>query len=335
VNKFFLILLVAGFTEWAYGHHSNDYHFDSEIGVTVEGTVTAFRFISPHARLILDAVDENGEIEAWDCELAAAVGLRRRGWTQDVFQPGDEIIIRGFAARRSDTECYFQTAEFNDGRRITMNDTFERELQAPVRSVTSTFSNSNTPNFSRVWRRTRTGGGGPRLGGPNRQAWVLSEQGRRVLESYDPVLDDPALICSPVSIRRLWGNNDLTLIEQTGNLVTIIHEWMDAVRYVYLDMDGHPADLESRRLGHSIGWYEDSVLVIDTIGFEAGMLAQHPGLPHSDQLHVVERLVLNEEGDSFELTMLFEDPWYFTDQLTETRIFEISDEVPQRYNCTH
>ena len=165
MNKFFLILLVAGFAEWAHGHHSNDYHFDSEIGVTVEGTVTAFRFISPHARLILDVVDENGEIEAWDCELAAAVGLRRRGWTQDVFQPGDEIVIRGFSARRSDTECYFQTAEFNDGRRITMSDTFESESQAPVRSVAPIFSNPNIPNFSRVWRRARIsggGGGGPR-----------------------------------------------------------------------------------------------------------------------------------------------------------------------------
>ncbi len=343
MSKIFLILLVTGFAEWANGHHSNDYHFDSDISVTVEGTVRAFRFVSPHARLVLDVVDEDGEIEAWDCELAAAVGLRRRGWTQDIFQSGEEIVIRGFAARRSDTECYFQTAEFSDGRRIAMTDTFDREPQASVRAVTPRFSNPNIPNFSRVWRRARISspgggmgpGGGPRLGGPNPQAWVLSEQGRRVLESYDPVLDDPALTCSPVSIRRLWGNNDLTLIEQTGNLVTITHEWMDAVRYVHLNTDGHLVGLERRGLGHSIGWYEGLALVIDTIGFEAGMLAQHPGLPHSDQLHVVERLVLDETGDSFELTMVFEDALYFTDQLTETRMFEVSDEMPQRYNCTH
>lgn len=35
----------------AHAHHSNDYHFDRNVGVTVSGTVKMFRFINPHARL--------------------------------------------------------------------------------------------------------------------------------------------------------------------------------------------------------------------------------------------------------------------------------------------
>ena len=330
-------LLLLGFVGSALAHHSNDYHFDRNVLVTVSGTVRAFRFINPHARILVDVTEEDGEVVTWDCEMAGANGLQRRGWTQDVFQPGDEIVIDGFAARRHETECYFDVAEIGDGLRIRMSDSFDADTLARVEPALAILSDPNIPNFSRIWQRApgMGGGGGPQLGGPNRNAWVLSESGRRALEAYDPVLDDPALTCSPVSIRRLWGNNDLTAIEQAEGVVTIRHEWMDAVREVRLGTREHPDDLEHRVLGHSIGWYEGSTLVIDTIGFEAGMLEQHPGLPHSDQLHMVERLTLNEAGDAFELLLTIEDSLYFTDQLTQTRSFVASNATPQRYNCTH
>jgi len=333
-----LILVLAGALGGsALAHHSNDYHFDRDVGVTVSGTVNAFRFINPHARILVDVIGEDGEVITWDCEMAGANGLQRRGWTKDVFQPGDEIVIQGFAARRHETECYFEVAELGDGRQITLADRFDADTPARAQPLVATLDNPDTPNFSRVWQRARGvgGGGGPQLGGPNRNAWVLSESGRRVLEEYDSVLDDPALTCSPVSIRRLWTNNDLTEIEQTEDLVTIRHEWMDAVREVRLGVREHPADLEPRVLGHSIGWYEGSTLVVDSIGFQAGMVEQHPGLPHSDQLHTVERLTLNEAGDAFELSLTMEDALYFTDQLTVTRSFVASNATPQEYNCTH
>ena len=322
----------------AHAHHSNDYHFDRNVGVTVSGTVKMFRFINPHARLLVDVAGEDGSVATWDCEMAGSNGLMRRGWTQEVFRPGDEIVIQGFAARRHETECYFDTAEFADGRVIALSDSFDADVRAAERQVSAVSLPAGEPNFSRVWQRSGGGGGangGPQLGGPNRLADILDEAGRQALAEYDPVLDDPALTCSPVSIRRLWGNNDLTEIEQTENRVVIRHEWMDAVREVHLDMDEHPASLEDRVLGHSIGWYEGSTLVIDTVGYEAGMLAQHPGLPHSNQLHTVERLTLGESGDSFELSIVAEDALYYTEPAITTRSFRASGLVPREYNCTH
>ena len=228
----------------------------------------------------------------------------------------------------------------DNGRRIALSDSFDMQISEEPAPVLGTPDNGTVPNFSRVWQRARGGTdrppqGGPRLGGPNRNAWVLSELGRAALDSYDSVFDDPALECSPVSIRRLWGNNDLTEIEQTADSVIIRHEWMDAVREVNLMLNQHPENLEPRLLGHSIGWYEDDTLVIDTIGYEAGMLEQHPGLPHSEHLHTVERLTLAEEGNRFEITILMEDPLYFTDQLSTSRSFVVANAVPQEYNCTH
>ena len=351
IHRFAKSLAMAGMiSASAHAHHSNDYHFDRNVGVTVSGTVKLFRFINPHARLLIDVAGDDGSVVTWDCEMAGSNGLMRRGWTRDVFQPGDEIAIRGFAARRHATECYFDVAEFADGRVIALGDTLDSggrtvgpgvaEVPAPLpgRRISGSAVPADVPDFSRVWQRSGGGGGGaggPQLGGPNRLAAVLNDAGREALARYDPVLDDPALTCSPVSIRRLWGNNDLTAIEQTEDRVVIRHEWMDAVREVRLGLDEHPADLDERVLGHSIGWYEGSSLVIDTVGYEAGMLAQHPGMPHSNRLHTVERLTLAPAGDTFELTIVSEDALYYTAPVVDTRTFATSGQAPRRYNCTH
>ena len=322
-------------------HHSNDYHFDRNVGVTVSGTVKAFRFINPHSRLLVDVAGEDGSVVTWDCEMGGANVMMRRGWTRDVFRPGDEIVIQGIAARRHETECYFDSAAFADGRVVALDDSFDADAPAAERRVYGVSVPAGIPDLPAsgtaraASRAAAPRAAAPRLGAANVLAEVLTEAGRQALAEYDPVFDDPALTCSPVSIRRLWSNNDLHEIEQTEDRVVIRHEWMDAVRGVRLDMDEHPADLESRVLGHSIGWYEGSTLVIDTVGYEAGMWAQHPGLPHSDQLHTVERLTLGESGDSFELTIVAEDPLYYTESLTTTRSLRASDQVVREYNCTH
>ncbi len=72
----------------------------------------------------------------------------------------------------------------------------------------------------------------------------------------------------------------------------------------------HPARIEPSWTGHSIGWWEGDVLVVDTVGFLAGTLSNIT--PHSEQLHVVERFSLDAE--SMTLTRDFEadDPAFFT-----------------------
>jgi len=335
-----LLALALGLTGPVLGHHSNDYHFDRNVDVTVAGTVKEFRFINPHSRLEVYVTGDDGEIVTWDCEMGAANGLQRRGWSGEVFQPGEAITIQGFAARRSPTECYFDYADMGDGRRITTADEFEDGVQVGVEAtpVAVVAVPAGVPAFGGIWNRVAGGGGGgggPQLGGPNRQAWVLNEAGQAALAAYDPVLDDPALECKPVSIVRLWGNGNLTRITQEEHQVTIEHEWMDAKRIVHLGSTEHPQNMPENVLGHSIGWYEGDTFVIDTIGYPPGVLHQHPGLPHSDKLHTVERLTLNDSGDGFELAYTAEDSEYFTDKLTGTRTFAATTGTLSKYNCTH
>jgi len=58
-----------------------------------------------------------------------------------------------------------------------------------------------------------------------------------------------------------------------------------------MNLTEHPATLAPSRTGHSIGRWDNDVLVVDTSGFLPGTL--RGVTPHSERLHVVERFTLD------------------------------------------
>ena len=109
---------------------------------------------------------------------------------------------------------------------------------------------------------------------------------------------------------------------------------MDVERKVYMDLSKHPEGLAEHPMGHSIGRYEGNTLVIDTVAYEPSVLFQFPGLPHSNQLHTVERLTLSEDGQQFEGTWTADDSDYFNEQLSGSiRFLARVNTSLQRYDC--
>ncbi len=107
-----LLLVVAGLTAGLAGgaalaHHGRASYSD-EI-VTLDATVTEFRFVNPHVQIYFDITNEGGEVEHWQGELTAPNKLARGGWTKNTLTPGDRIQITGRAAR-------------NDGHSVAINE---------------------------------------------------------------------------------------------------------------------------------------------------------------------------------------------------------------------
>jgi len=73
--------------------------FDSKSSVTFKGTVTAFRFVSPHTVVEFDVKDDKGQVQSWQGELTSAIRLASKGWTATSLEPGDEITISGYRAQ--------------------------------------------------------------------------------------------------------------------------------------------------------------------------------------------------------------------------------------------
>ena len=64
---------------------------------------------------------------------------------------------------------------------------------------------------------------------------------------------------------------------------------MRTYRQIFMDGRKHPAEPIPTWYGHSIGWYENDTLVIDTVGFNDKFWFDRRGTPHTEQLHTIER----------------------------------------------
>lgn len=87
----------------ASAHHSFASEFDRDQPFEVTGSVTAVQWTNPHARILLDVEEENGEIVNYNFELGSPNQLMRRGWSRKDLQPGDRVRVSGHRARNRPT----------------------------------------------------------------------------------------------------------------------------------------------------------------------------------------------------------------------------------------
>ena len=80
-----------------FAHHAQAPFFDQSREVEIEGVVTRFDFRNPHPVLYVSVTNDSGEVEEWQIQFGNATGLRRRGWTKDIIQPGEKVRARTFS----------------------------------------------------------------------------------------------------------------------------------------------------------------------------------------------------------------------------------------------
>jgi len=106
-------------------HHSFAAEYDSTRPLTVTGTVTKVEWTNPHARVYIDAKDENGKIVHWDFELGPPNGLMRRGWTRTSLKPGHVVTISGFHSKTEPNIANARTVSLADGRQVFAGSSFD------------------------------------------------------------------------------------------------------------------------------------------------------------------------------------------------------------------
>ena len=109
-----LLLVATG----AQAHHSNALFYNVEQRITVTGKVTDFRFTNPHAILHLAVTGSDGQVQAWTAETSSPSSLRRRGWSQDSFMPGETVKIEGMPSRDGSWLMRITRAWKEDGTEI-------------------------------------------------------------------------------------------------------------------------------------------------------------------------------------------------------------------------
>lgn len=90
--------------------------------VTVQATMTEFKFVNPHVQLYFDITNEQGEIEHWQAELTAPNKLARGGWSKNTLQPGDQIQIAGQVARNGGHSIRIREIITADGQSMSLRE---------------------------------------------------------------------------------------------------------------------------------------------------------------------------------------------------------------------
>jgi hypothetical protein len=128
-------------------------------------------------------------------------------------------------------------------------------------------------------------------------------------DSNDPV--NPTTVnatgCFPPGVPRIYLHPFPMEIIQTPGRVIMFFEFNHFVRQIFTDGRPHNTDLGATWMGDSIGRWEGDTLVIDTTGFNDKTWVDRAGHPHSDALHVVER-VRRVDPNTLQNDITIEDP---------------------------
>lgn len=110
----------------------------------------------------------------------------------------------------------------------------------------------------------------------------------------------------PVIMTRVWP----IAMVQAPTAIYMISGFMNSVRIIYLDGRSHTdPDLVIRSFnGESIGHWEKDTLVVDTRHFVGDHHWVDSGIPGSEELHIIERMRLIDNGNSLEIEYTLSDP---------------------------
>ena len=106
---------------------------------------------------------------------------------------------------------------------------------------------------------------------------------------------------------------------------------MDVTRTVHMDLSEHPDNVEPSDMGHSIGRWEDSVLIIDTEKFATGVLSG--STLHTDQMTLEERLSITPDTGRLRISWTANDPEYYAEPLTGAQELQPTNQEILRYEC--
>jgi hypothetical protein len=93
---------------------------------------------------------------------------------------------------------------------------------------------------------------------------------------------------------------------QSAGQVAILYEEQNHFRIIRMNQQ-HPEDLEPSFFGDAVGHWEKDTLVVDTLGIRDDTTVDFLGLPHSAELHVIERMRKLDEN-TLESHITLEDP---------------------------
>lgn len=112
------IIGLLGASGTLFAHHSFSTEYDGTKTFDIKGTVSKVEWTNPHARFYVDVVDQTGKAVTWNMELASPSALARNGWTSRTLKVGDQVTVKGYAAKVAMYRGDARSVVLADGRSL-------------------------------------------------------------------------------------------------------------------------------------------------------------------------------------------------------------------------
>jgi hypothetical protein len=334
----------------ASAHHSFGTFLMNE-NVELKGTVTKLEYVNPHSWLHFNVTSTDGKTNEWKCEMRSATTLRRSGWTLEMFKPGTGVTVQGAPDRVDPHACYVSSLVLADGTQLDRyGQRIEAKPAAPRAARTASGEpnlagdwaqeqlvmtdskglNGTLVPLSQVGKYAPGGvpegqrqipgargtaeanaGGLPLNRPPPTSNIALTDAGKAAMQKL-AALPRATRSCMEGSIVSDWGGEPVNHITQDADTIKLQYGRLGLERTILMKVAAHPANVKPSRAGHSIGKWENDVLVVDTVGFLPGALTGVT--PNSDKLHVVERFTLDPATMALKREYTADDSLYLAAQ---------------------
>jgi hypothetical protein len=140
------------------------------------------------------------------------------------------------------------------------------------------------------------------------QPWALA---KRDENARNRASLDPESRCYLPGVPRITYMPHPFRIVQQRDKVTILYEYVGAVRFLYMNGNPHPKGPIEWFMGDSRARFEGNTLVVDVVHFTDQTWFDRAGNFHSEALHIVERFT-PVHADLLDYQVTIEDPKVFT-----------------------
>lgn len=315
-------------------HHAFSGIFDMTTLSEIEGEITELLWRNPHVRFSI----QTDAGETWDVETNSVSIIQRMDISSELLSVGDRIRVAGFSERRGEKAMWTNNVLLADGRELVTRPGVEPHWSAEALGSSQVWlaggsdargTPAEAQGIFRVWS-THFNNIGRDLFDGN---YSLTSKAAAVQAAYDPVADNPMPGCTPKGMPWIMSQPYPMELAEVGENVELRTEEFDLVRVIYMSEDA-AIEGSPTLLGHSVGQWDGSELVVETRGI-SWKFFDNSGLQHSDALELVERFALNEDGSELNYTLIATDPATFTEPVTLTKQWLWRPgEVVRPYECT-
>jgi hypothetical protein len=188
---------------------------------------------------------------------------------------------------------------------------------APTGDLTGVWYPSSMNTFNFIWTDPQ----GQRL-----NILPLTPWGEEKLKGNHPIggeytaltSNDPNFSCLPPGVPNIYTHAYPVEFLQVPGRTIMFFEYGHFVRQIFTDGREHVKDANPTWMGDSTGKWEGDTLVIDSTGFNDKTWLDVTGHPHSEALHIVERM-RRADHDTLTIDITIDDPQAYTKPLKTQR----------------